>query len=122
MTEEQLEKYTLMVRHAVSSNLAEELAIRPTVEAYHGYLDDAIVAVIRQEIFGKQLDTLLFPLNWKEAIKDAFITWMQQHFPALGDVLYQHIHVKRTVVDIFAYYPKIKPEEDGVISYRRMDQ
>lgn len=122
MTEELLEKYTFMVKHVVSANLVEDLAIMPTVETYHAYIERSVVSIIRQDIFGKQLDAIAYPLNWKEAIKDAFITWMQYHFPAIGDMLKQRVYVKRTIINIFAYYPKIKPDEYGVISYRRKDE
>lgn len=104
MNDEQIEEIKLerlryFVQMAIDKQAALEFGIAPEVKATRlaSFVSDAMLFQLRQDIFGRTLDEIKFPANWKEAVKERFApAWFLKRWP-----------VKYTVYRIDELYPKM---------------
>jgi hypothetical protein len=94
-----LERLRYFVQMNVDAGAASEFGIKPEVRATQlaSFVSDSILFQLRQDIFGRTLDEIKFPANWKEAVKERFAPrWFLKRWP-----------VRYTIYKIDELYPKM---------------
>ena len=87
-----------------------------------------IVARIERSVYGHVMETIKYPENWKEAVKEAFYNWLHVQCKKLGEgrICSKSFYIRASIVtkypvkykayDAVMYYPAI-PEQEHKFSF-----
>lgn len=110
-----LERLRYFVQMNVDAGATSEFGIKPEVKVtqFASFISDGLLAQLRQDIFGRTLDEIKFPANWKEAVKERFApAWVLKRWP-----------VRYAVYKIDELYPKmLAPRHERVLRVYRVNQ
>jgi hypothetical protein len=82
-----------------------------------------VIFRFRKDILGRKMDKIEFPLNWKEAVKEAFYNWLKRHKIKLLNKYIKNHPVKHNVYEVREYYPKISiPEHEHRVRFERIEE
>jgi hypothetical protein len=71
--------------------------------------------------FGEILDSIQYPKNWKEAVKDTIYKWLSFHCERMFVWFCRKHPVQYTVYTVTVYYPDISlPDEKHVITFKEV--
>ena len=85
--------------------MSKKLIERMKLEKVDDLFATKAIYLVHDFVYGHQLDTIKYPLNWKEAFKERWLPrWLLKAFP-----------VKYKVYDIRRLYPNKETEEESVI-------
>ncbi|MDD5064953.1 MAG: hypothetical protein PHQ35_09400 [Phycisphaerae bacterium] len=82
---------------AIQKEFTEQFAHNCIVDSWIEHESKNMVIRISRDILGKKLDTIKYPQNWKEAVKEAFFNWLEDKFDNRYKVKH-NIHIKITTV------------------------
>ena len=80
----ELENMTFAVVGSISEALIEAFAQPAEVNIIKHWVDDVMVAQVKQRIFGRQVlhEVISYPANWKEALKERWYpAWAKEKWP-----------------------------------------
>jgi hypothetical protein len=103
-------------KFALEGRMTQEMAKSCHVDAYIDRMTENMVGRITREVLGHTIDTIKYPENWKEAVKEAFFNWIDS--VKWLSLLKEKHPVKYKVYDAVMYYPTlVMPEREHVFDF-----
>jgi len=102
-------------KFALEGRISQEMVRDCPMEVYVDYMAKDIVYKLTRNVLGEKLDTIKYPENWKEAIKEALFNWAKPL-----SFLNKRYPVKYKTYDAVMYYPKMAmPEQENQFMFVR---
>jgi len=103
-------------KFALEGRISQEMIQNCQAEVYIDYMTKDMVGKITRDVLGQKMDVIMYPENWKEAVKEAFFNWIKP-VKWLSFISKKH-HVKYKVYDAVMYYPTMAmPEREHVFKF-----
>ena len=114
-----ISEFTLQkFKFALEGRISQEMAQDCPMEVYVDYMAKDIVYKLTRDVLGEKLDTIKYPENWKEAVKEAFFNWIKS--AKIRSFLSERHPVKYKTYNAMMYYPKMAiPEQEHEFRFAR---